>query len=125
MATKSNEDKASCPVETTLKVIGGKWKVLIIHFLLEGTKRFGELARCLGRISPRTLAQQLRELEEDGVVIRIDYKEVPPRVEYAISPLGRTLSPILHAMGDWGEALEARQKKTKRTTRNATPMPRA
>lgn len=113
---------AGCPVETTLKVIGGKWKVMIIHFLLEDTQRFGELARKLGRISPKTLTQQLRELEEDGVIIRKDFGEVPLRVEYSISTLGCTLSPILHAMEDWGAFLEAKQKKTKRTSRNSVPL---
>lgn len=105
--------KASCPVEITLKIIGGKWKVLIIHFLLEDTKRFGELTRCLGRISPKTLTQQLRELEEDGLVVRKDFGETPPRVEYAMSSLGNTLSPILYAMADWGEFFEAKQKNKK------------
>jgi DNA-binding HxlR family transcriptional regulator len=117
MATNAN--KASCPVETTLKVIGGKWKVMILHFLLEDTRRFGELTRCLGRISARTLTQQLRELEEDGVIVRKDFGEIPPKVEYTISALGRTLSPVLHAMADWGEFLEARQERTKRTSRTA------
>lgn len=119
MATGKKD--ASCPVETTLKVIGGKWKVLIIHFLLEDTKRFGELAKCLGRISPKTLAQQLRELEEDGVIDREVFAQVPPKVEYTITSLGITLSPILHAMADWGTFLEARQEKTKRTSRNSSP----
>ncbi|MBO1501251.1 winged helix-turn-helix transcriptional regulator [Serratia proteamaculans] len=105
--------KASCPVEITLKVIGGKWKVLIIHFLLEGTKRFGELTRCLGPISPKILAQQLRELEDDGLVVRKDFGEIPPRVEYAMSSLGNTLSPILYAMADWGDFFEARQETEK------------
>ncbi|WP_426159486.1 winged helix-turn-helix transcriptional regulator [Pseudomonas sp. TSRC2-2] len=109
----ATEKKVSCPVETTLKVIGGKWKVMIIHFLLEDVRRFGELAKCLGRIPPRTLTQQLRELEEDGLVLRTDYGEVPPKVEYRISPLGKTLSPVLHAMGDWGQFLEAELARTK------------
>lgn len=116
----SSKKNASCPVETTLKVIGGKWKVLIIHFLLEGKKRFGELANCLGRISPKTLSQQLRELEEDGIILRKDFAEIPPKVEYSISTLGETLSPILHAMADWGGALEKRLKTTKRTLRTSS-----
>ena len=108
MAAMNGNEKASCPVETTLKVIGGKWKVLIIHCLLEEPRRFGELARCLGTISPRILVQQLRELEEDGVVVRKNYGELPLRVEYSLSALGATLAPILYAMSDWGEAFEAR-----------------
>lgn len=121
MKTEIGNATASCPVETTLKVIGGKWKVLIIYFLLEDTKRFGELARCLGRISPRTLSQQLRELEEDGIVTRKDYGEIPPKVEYTLSSLGCTLSPILYAMADWGAVLEVKQGKTKRISRNSSP----
>lgn len=105
-----------CPVETTLKVIGGRWKVLIIHHLLEGTKRFGELTRALGSISARTLSKQLRELEEDGVIDRNDFGDIPPRVEYSVSTLGTTLKPVLKAMEAWGQIVEA-QRKTKRTAR--------
>ena len=115
---KATNNTASCPVETTLKVIGGRWKVLIIHFLLEDTRRFGELARCLGSISPRTLTRQLRELEADGVVSRKDYGGIPPKVEYSLSPFGKTLAPVLYAMDAWGIAVEAR-RKSQRTARSA------
>lgn len=80
--------------------------MLILYFLLKETKRFGELGRCLGRISARTLAQQLRGLETDGVIDRKVFEEIPLRVEYTITSLGRTLHPILLAMADWGEFLE-------------------
>lgn len=113
MAKKTKQKAASCPVETTLKVIGGRWKVLIIHFLLEDTKRFGELARSLGSISARTLSKQLRELEEDGVVDRMDFAEIPPKVEYSLTPLGKTLESVLHSMEAWGLAIEKRRRKTR------------
>jgi DNA-binding HxlR family transcriptional regulator len=94
----------SCPVETTLAVIHGRWKVLIIHHLLDGVKRFGALHRAMAGISHRTLTQQLRELERDGLVRRKVYAEVPPKVEYSLTPLGKSLHPVLLAMHDWGEA---------------------
>lgn len=116
MAKKSTQDSASCPVETTLRVIGGRWKVLIVHFLSDGKKRFGELTRLLGSISARTLSKQLRELEADGVIDRKDFGEIPPKVEYSLTPLGKSLAPVLRAMEAWGETVE-KQKKTKRTVR--------
>ncbi len=113
MAKNAKQKAASCPVETTLKVIGGRWKVLIIHFLLEDTKRFGELTRSLGSISARTLSKQLRELEEDGVVDRKDFGEIPPKVEYSLTPLGETLKTVLQSMEAWGFAVEKRGKRTR------------
>ncbi len=93
----------SCPVELTLGVISGRWKVMIIHQLLEGTKRFNQLQRELSGITHRTLAKQLRELEASGLVARRDYREIPPRVEYSLSPLGLTLKNILSSMHEWAE----------------------
>lgn len=116
MAGKIKAKAASCPVETTLKIIGGRWKVLIIHFLLEDTKRFGELTRCLGSISARTLSKQLRELEDDGVVNRKDFGEIPPKVEYSLTPLGRSLESVLLAMEAWGRTVEKQLKKRKRNS---------
>ncbi|MGH6930816.1 MAG: winged helix-turn-helix transcriptional regulator [Dongiaceae bacterium] len=95
--------KISCPVEVTLKVIAGRWKVMIIHQLLEGTKRFNQLHRELSNITHRTLAKQLRELEKDGLIERRDYEETPPRVEYRLSPLGQSLKDILWSMHVWAE----------------------
>lgn len=92
-----------CPVETTLDVIAGRWKVMIIYYLLQGKKRFNQLQRELGGISHRTLARQLREMEGQGIVIREDYGEIPPRVEYSLSPLGVSLRDILLEMHAWGE----------------------
>jgi DNA-binding HxlR family transcriptional regulator len=93
----------SCPVEVTLGVIAGRWKVMIIHQLLGGAKRFNQLQRELSGITHRTLAKQLREMEEAGLVERRDYKEIPPHVEYNLSPLGLTLKDILWAMHVWAE----------------------
>lgn len=92
----------ACPVETTLLLIGDKWKVLILRDLLAGTKRFGELKASLGTISQKVLTQDLRAMEADGLVARTVYAEVPPRVEYKLTPLGKSLEPILEVMGDWG-----------------------
>lgn len=91
-----------CPVEITLRVIAGKWKVMILYHLLEGTQRFNALQRLLRGVAARTLAKQLRELEHDGIVRRKVYAQVPPRVDYDLTPLGRSLKPILMAMDHWG-----------------------
>ena len=93
----------ACPVETTLTLIGNKWKVLIIRDLLTGTKRFGELKKSIGSVSQKVLTSQLRDMEEDGLVHREVYAEVPPRVEYSLTELGLSLQPILDAMVSWGE----------------------
>ncbi|MCU0876319.1 MAG: helix-turn-helix transcriptional regulator [Pirellulaceae bacterium] len=97
---------AGCPVETTLDVIGGRWKVLVLHALMDGTQRFGQLAKALAGVSARTLAKQLRELERDGVIHRRVYEQIPPKVEYSLTPLGRKLKPVLMAMHAWGESIE-------------------
>ncbi len=94
----------ACPVETTLTLIGDKWKVLILRDLLPGTKRFGELKRSLGGVSQKVLTAQLRQMEAGGLLTRTVYPEVPPRVEYALTELGYSLKPILDAMQSWGEA---------------------
>ena len=91
-----------CPVEMTLQLIGDKWKVLIIRDLLTGTKRFGELKKSLGSITQKVLTQNLRAMEEDGLVSRKVYAEVPPKVEYSLTDTGRSLMPVLDSMGVWG-----------------------
>ena len=91
-----------CAVEATVKVAGGKWKALIIYYLLSGTKRFGELGKMIGGVTQRSLTLQLRELEADGIVSREIFAEVPPRVEYSLTPFGKTLAPVLEAMKLWG-----------------------
>jgi len=92
-----------CPVETTLALIGNKWKVLILRDLIDGTKRFGELKKSIGTISQKVLTQQLRAMEEDGLVERKVFAEVPPRVEYSLTETGISLKPILDSMWVWGE----------------------
>lgn len=92
-----------CPVEATLDMIGGKWKGVILFRLLEGKKRFGELRKLLPKVTQRTLTQQLRELEADGLVSRKIFAEVPPRVEYTLTQLGQSLKPVLVDLKDWGE----------------------
>jgi DNA-binding HxlR family transcriptional regulator len=111
---KNDKKTLSCPVETTIAAIGGRWKVLVIHHLLERKQRFGELLRLLGGISARTLTRQLRELEACGLINRHVHQQVPPRVEYSLTPLGRELEPVLYAMHAWGEKLESRTRPAAR-----------
>ena len=99
----------ACPVETTLLLIGDKWKVLILRELMGGTKRFGELKKSIGSVSQKVLTSQLRAMEGSGLVNRVVYPEVPPRVEYALTELGKSLKPILDSMRAWGEAYKAKQ----------------
>ena len=91
-------------VQATLSVLGGKWKILILWHLKDHTRRFGELKRLMPEITEKMLIQQLRELETDGIVARMVYTEVPPKVEYSVTNYGRSLEPVLHALCDWGEA---------------------
>lgn len=96
------EKHTSCPVETTLRVIGGRWKCLILRELFPGLKRFGELHRALKPITQKMLTQQLREMEDDHIVSRKVYPQIPPKVEYSLTPLGKSLKPVLDAMHHWG-----------------------
>ena len=98
----------ACPVETTLALIGDKWKVLILRELLGGTRRFGELQHGIGRVSQKVLTSQLRAMEADGLVHREVFAEVPPRVEYSLTPLGRSLAPVMDALRAWGEGFKSR-----------------
>ncbi|BDI28352.1 MarR family transcriptional regulator [Capsulimonas corticalis] len=91
-----------CPVEATLDVIGGKWKGVILFHLMDGTKRFGEMRRLVPAATQQMLTAQLRELEQAGVVHREVYREVPPKVEYSLTPFGHSLCPIINLMFDWG-----------------------
>ena len=108
MAAAAKELPA-CPVETTLTLIGDKWKILILRDLLPGTKRFGELRKSIGTVSQKVLTTQLRQMEENGLIIRTVYAEVPPRVEYTLTELGYSLKPVLDAMVTWGTEYKARQ----------------
>lgn len=92
----------ACPVETTLMLISDRWKVLIIRDLLDGTKRFGELKKSIGKVSQKVLTANLRSMEASGLLTRKVYPEVPPRVEYTLTETGYSLKPILDAMVEWG-----------------------
>ena len=98
-----------CPVEAALSVIGGRWKILVICRLFEGKHRFNEMRRSIAGVSQRMLAQNLRELERDGVVERRVFPESPPRVEYGLTPFGRTLEPVLDRLCEWGETYQGRR----------------
>lgn len=104
----------ACPVETTLMLISDRWKVLIIRDLLSGTKRFGELKKSVGSISQKVLTSNLRSMEEDGLLTREVFPEVPPRVEYTLTETGYSLKPILDSMTDWGTSYKAGQLKKSR-----------
>ena len=106
MAAAAKELPA-CPVETTLTLISDKWKVLILRDLMPGTKRFGELKKSIGNVSQKVLTAQLRAMEESGLLARTVYAEVPPRVEYTLTELGKSLKPILDALWNWGEEYKA------------------
>ena len=98
----------ACPVETTLMLIGDKWKVLILRDLMDGTKRFGKLKKSIGTVSQNVLTAQLRDMEEKGLLTRKVYAEVPPRVEYTLTETGYSLKPVLDAMSAWGEGYRAK-----------------
>ncbi|PIF98317.1 helix-turn-helix domain-containing protein [Comamonas sp. 26] len=105
---KRLNSKSGCAVEVTLSVMGGTWKPIILFHLLHGKKRFGELGRSIGGITQRMLTLQLRELEEAAIVQRTVYAEVPPRVDYELTELGRSLQPVLIAMRNWGQGYSQR-----------------
>ena len=109
MEKTARNELPACPVETTLTLIGDKWKVLILRDLMPGTKRFGELKKSIGNVSQKVLTAQLRAMEENGFVHRQVYAEVPPRVEYSLTDLGRSLKPILDSMWAWGEGYQKQQ----------------
>jgi DNA-binding HxlR family transcriptional regulator len=94
----------SCGLEAALVVISGKWKPLILFHLVSGKRRFGELRRLVAGVSEKMLIQQLRELQADGIIERLDFKEIPPKVEYSLTPLGGTLAKALQPLCDWGSA---------------------
>lgn len=100
----------ACPVEFTLDVIGGKWKGVLLYHMMDSTVRFNEFRRICPSITQRMLTLQLRELEEDGVVHREVYHQVPPKVEYSLTEFGRSLIPIIKLMRDWGLEYQAKQQ---------------
>ena len=105
------ENLPACSVETTLMLIGDKWKVLILRDLMPGTKRFGELKKSIGNVSQKVLTGQLGDMVSNGLVHREVYAEVPPRVEYSLTELGRSLKPILDAMVEWGTEYKANARQ--------------
>ena len=94
--------KINCPITASNELIGGKWKTIILYSLLNGTRRFGEIAVRIPDISRKVLTEQLKELESDGLILREQYKEIPPRVEYSLTELGKSLSPVFRELEIWG-----------------------
>lgn len=91
-----------CPVRTTMNVLGGKWKLLILSYLLHSPRRYGELRRCIPEVTEKMLIQELRELELDGIVTRTVYQQVPPKVEYQLTEQGQRIRPLLDSLSQWG-----------------------
>ena len=100
-----------CPIELGLNILSGKWKLKILWHLSKGTSRFNELQRLLGNITTKTLTEQLRELEKQGIILRTVFPEVPPKVEYSLSETGRTLKPILGELCEWGKTYQECQRQ--------------
>lgn len=96
------KEKTLCPVTATLQLIGGRWKTIILYCLTPGTKRFGEIAVRIPDISRKVLTEQLKELEADGLILREQFKEIPPRVEYSLTDLGKSLSTVIRELEIWG-----------------------
>jgi len=103
---------AYCPVRTTLNVLGGKWKLLILSYLIDGPQRYGELRRLAPDITEKMLIQELRELETDGIVTRLVYQQVPPKVEYMLTEHGQAVLPVMQALVNWGNNYLARDAST-------------
>lgn len=114
MSEKMTKELPACPVETTLTLIGNKWKVIILRdLLLNDVMRFGELKKSVGSISQKVLTANLREMEDDNLLTRTVYPEVPPRVEYKLTPLGYSLKPVLDSMWNWGESYKSQNERQK------------
>lgn len=116
---KFKEHTSTCPIVYTMTYIGGKWKPIILGRLVNGAVRFGKLAAQIPDISRKILTQQLKELEDDGLIIRHSYSEKPPRVDYELSEIGRSIIPVLLAMTEWGEQMHGvitKQKQSNSTT---------
>ena len=119
MARRKDDDGYGCPIEVALDVIGGKWKGMVLHRLMDGTARFNELRRLMPRVTQRMLTRQLRELERDGVIRRTVYATVPPKVEYEVTDFGASLKPILDMMTDWGLRYREAMRERRHSTRGA------
>ncbi len=107
-----NKQIPACPVETTLMLLSDKWKVLILRDLIDDTKRFGELKKSIGSVSQKVLTANLRSMEADGLVRREVFAEVPPRVEYSLTDMGKSLKPVLDSMWNWGRGYQASIKQS-------------
>jgi DNA-binding HxlR family transcriptional regulator len=101
---KKYQEATQCPITATIDVIGGKWKPIIIYVLMDGRLRFGEIHKNIPGVALKVLSRQLKELEFDGIITRKVYPEVPPRVEYSLSPKGESLREIMHLLSDWSTA---------------------
>ena len=115
----------SCGLDVALAVVGGKWKPLVIFHLGGGTRRFGELRRLVTGISEKVLIQQLKEMEADGILSRTDHREVPPRVDYAMTAFGRTLATALMPLCSWGDANRSQVEQMQRIQAKHEPLNRA
>jgi len=114
----------TCGLDAALCVLGGKWKPLILFHLAHGTRRYGELRRAVGGVSDKVLIQQLKELQADGIIARVDYREIPPKVEYSLTAFGRTLSKSLAPLCEWGTKY-SRDVEAIMTRRKVREQPRA
>ena len=101
-------DETNCPVKATVDIIGGKWKPIILYYLKDSAKRFGELQRLIPHATKKMLTMQLRDLEKDGIVNRKVFEQVPPKVEYSLTRYGKSLAPILELMAKWGTKHQAK-----------------
>lgn len=110
------QSASQCHAEAVVNVIGGRWKIVIIWNLFQQTMRFSELVRAIPGVTEKMLIQQLREMERDGVVARQVYPQVPPKVEYSLTPLGESLKPVLDAMCEWGYKRSRKMRKSERET---------
>lgn len=105
-----NHNLSACPVQTCLNFISDKWKILIIRDLLTGTKRFSELKKSLAPVTQKMLTQQLRQMENDGIIHRKVYPVVPPKVEYSLTELGRSLEPVIEVIKKWGQEFKEKHE---------------
>lgn len=106
-------ERPACPAEAALDLIVGRWKLMVIYWLLQGEQRFNRLQRNLGAITHRTLAKTLKDMEADGLILRTDHAEVPPRVDYRLTELGRSLETVLRAMDEWASTHMASQRSSR------------
>lgn len=115
--TKECSTYDDCPVETAINIIGGKWKIQILYNLHDKTLRFNELQKALPKVTQKMLTQQLREMENDGIISRKVYAQVPPKVEYSRTPLGKSLDPILDSLCSWGKDYQSLKSSNKKTAK--------